>query len=135
MDSKNIFSKSFSYFIGMGLFSQPSIKRSVGTRPNTPVFDNAEDEGNVEDQYEDEEDDNNEDYDNYNEDGEDDDDRDDDDYGYEEDESKITRTISSFQCGQSESLFSAPKSQTSQGISFKKVQNFFLQSYIFHISY
>ena len=95
----------------MGLFSQPSIKRSVGTRPNTPVFDNAEDEGNVDDQYEDEED-NNEDYDNDNEE-DDGDEGEDDDYGYEEDESKITRSISPFQSGQS--LFSAPKSQTDQG--------------------
>ena len=97
----------------MGLFSQSSIKRSVGTRPNTPVFDNAEDEGNVDDQYEDE-DDNNEDYDNEDDDGnEDDNNEDDNDYGYEEDESKITRTISPFQSGPS--LFSAPKAQTDQG--------------------
>ena len=104
----------------MGLFSQPSIKRSVGTRPNTPVFDNAEDEGNVNDQYEDEEDDNNEDYDHDNEEGDDGDEgEEEDDYGYEEDESKITRSISPFQSGQS--LFSAPKSQIDQGIYLKKL--------------
>ena len=97
----------------MGLFSQSSIKRSVGTRPNTPVFDNAEDEGNVDDQYEDE-DDNNEDYDNEDDDGNEyDNNEDDNDYGYEEDEGKITRTISPFQSGPS--LFSAPKAQTDQG--------------------